>query len=58
MQPVVTLPGSSPDPRLLPQEIEDLANFAFLAHNHDASSPARPIFWLRIEHDCASRYWN
>jgi hypothetical protein len=58
MQPVVTIPGSSPDPRLLPSEIEEIARFAFLAHNHDASTPARPIFWLRVEDDFASKFWN
>ena len=58
MHPVVTIPGSSPDPRLLPHEIEELANFAFLVHNHDASRPAQPIFWLRAEEKFASHFWN
>jgi hypothetical protein len=57
MQQVVTFSGRSTDPRLSPQEIEDLANFAFLIHNHDASTPALPIFWHRADCDL-SRYWN
>jgi hypothetical protein len=58
MQPVVTLLGDSPALRLLPSEIEELVNFTFMAHDHDAKRPARPIFWLRTTDAADPTYWN
>ena len=45
----VVLYGSSPDPRLSTAEIEAVFEFAFRIHNHDASTPAQPIFWVRTD---------
>jgi hypothetical protein len=57
MHHVITFVGNSREPRLDPQEIEDLARFAYAVHDHQASTPAQPIFWHRIDSDL-THYWS
>jgi hypothetical protein len=45
----VVLQGASPDAQLSRAEIETLFEFAFRVHNHDASTPAQPLFWVRSD---------
>jgi hypothetical protein len=54
---VITLQGESWHPRLLPQEVEEFARFAYAVHDHLAVQSAQPIFWLRIDKDL-SHFWN
>ncbi len=51
MQHVITIPGRSVEPRLMPDEIEEFFRFAYAMHDHNASTPAEPIFWYRSECD-------
>ena len=57
MQPVVLIPGNSLDPRLTPEEVEEIVRFAYMAHDHNAMTPAQPTFWLRSDYDL-SHFWN
>jgi hypothetical protein len=57
MQHVITLSGTSSQPRLTPEEIEDFFRFAYMPHDHEARTPAQPIFWNRVDGDL-SHFWN
>jgi hypothetical protein len=57
LQPVVIIPSNSAEPRLTPEEIEEIARFAYTAHDHSGSTPAQPSFWLRSDCDL-SHFWN
>jgi hypothetical protein len=48
---VITIPGSSSEPRLTPEEIEEFFHFAYATHDHEARTPAEPIFWYRSGSD-------
>jgi hypothetical protein len=56
---VITIPGTSSNPRLAPEEIEDFFRIAYAVHDHEARTPAEPIFWYRTEGDLHyDRFWN
>lgn len=57
LQPVVVIPGNSLAPRLTLEEVEEIVRFAFHEHDHTASTPAQPTFWLRSDCDL-SHFWN
>ena len=57
MRSVIAFFGSSNSPRLSPDEIDALVRFAYSVHDHQAATPAQPIFWLRTEGDL-SQFWN
>ena len=46
---VVSMIGSSTEPRLTADEVEALCHFAFRVHDHQACEPAQPIFWYRLD---------
>jgi len=52
---VVTLQGESRAPRLTPEEVEKIFQFAFQVHDHYATRPQPPIFWHRSNSDA---FWN
>jgi hypothetical protein len=59
MQHVITIPGESREPRLIPEEIEEMFRFAYATHDHQARTPPEPIFWYRTESDLGLwRFWN
>lgn len=45
----VVLDGASDAARLTPEEVDVIFGFAFRVHNHDASTPAQPLYWVRSE---------
>lgn len=51
----VVLLGESKSPRLSPEEVETLFDYAFEMHDHTASRPQPAIFWHR---DDNSFYWK
>ena len=55
--PVVMLIGTDLGARLTPDEVEKLFEFSIQVHDHEATGPAQPIFWLRAESDIR-RFWN
>jgi hypothetical protein len=55
--PVVVLLGPAA-PRLTETEVEDLFDFAFNVHHHDADFPPQPLFWHRTEEIVLSDFWN
>lgn len=55
---VVTMLGDSNAPRLTPDEVDALCHFAFQMHDHEATTPASPIFWYRSEGKDLWKFWN
>jgi hypothetical protein len=46
------------EPRLTPEEVEAFFRFAYAVHDHNAATPACPIFWHRSKPDELWKHWN
>lgn len=58
MRPIplyVVLDGDSKSETLTPSEVAAIFDFAFRVHNHEASTPAQPLFWVRTH---AQEIWR